>query len=590
MLVLFISEVLVLKNKGIVFNFTFIFIIFFILLLTSNIVFLYLNTKQTALNSIVNLSVQHANHFAEQIDTKSYERFLKNPTKNDDYWRVRNQLNALREIYGSMFLYTVGIDEDKKVRILIDGQPKGSNVTSPINELSIDTYKEVSPVLKGKYMSVPVKHDPKYGDFLSVFVPIKNEEGKIIGILALDVSAGTASAIATSALKNDFLLYLGLNIVLLILSIFFLIYIIKRHLSSLHHVNALVQSVSTGDLTISIPEKHKSHEAKNEIVQLLSVFSRMIDSLRMIINKTKSQSLTVSSSSSQLAASSEQLTDTNRRILSMIKTMNKGHHNQLTLTNESLHSTQGVLEGMTNIVEATRSVLDMSNQSAQEVDNGKQSIDNISKQMHLIQHAVKDSSNVVETLKNKSKEINHITEMITNIANQTNLLSLNAAIEAARAGEHGKGFAVVADEVKKLADQSAQFAKQINTIIESIQLDTEQAVYKMEIGREEVKKGNELVAETEHTFQLILETFENVSSSIQEVSSITETLTNQTTHVTSNIEDLKEIAQENQELAEAIYSISDEQQIATEEISQSAQALNEATTELNESIKQFKTN
>jgi methyl-accepting chemotaxis protein len=369
----------------------------------------------------------------------------------------------------------------------------------------------------------------------------------------------------------------------------FLILYIKRNLSALHHVNKLVYSVSKGDLTVNCPVVEDKKHKKNEIIQLFSVFSRMISSLQNIITKTKKQSLTVSSSSAQLAASSEQLIDTNKRILTMIEKMSKGHTSQLSLTDKSLHSTKDVLEGMTNIVHATHSVLDISSQSAKEVDNGKKSIDNISKQMHLIQHAVKDSSNVVETLKNKSKEINHITEMITNIASQTNLLSLNAAIEAARAGEHGKGFAVVADEVKKLADQSAQFAKQINTIIESIQEDTEQAVHKMEIGRIEVEKGNELVSETEKTFYHILQTFENVSASIQEVSSITEGLTNQTNHVTTNIENLKEIAEENQKLSKTIYSISDEQQIATEEISHSAQLLNESATELNESIKQFKT-
>ena len=112
--------------------------------------------------------------------------------------------------------------------------------------------------------------------------------------------------------------------------------------------------------------------------------------------------------------------------------------------------------------------------------------------MERISNVVEASSNSILALGNSSKEIGEIVQVIDDIADQTNLLALNAAIEAARAGEQGKGFAVVADEVRKLAEKTTSATKKIAEMIKQIQKDTNTAVESMQAGTVEVTKGKEL--------------------------------------------------------------------------------------------------
>lgn len=132
---------------------------------------------------------------------------------------------------------------------------------------------------------------------------------------------------------------------------------------------------------------------------------------------------------------------------------------------------------------------------------GTKAIDKVSAQMQSINETVVSLSEAFKHLTERSNEIGNITEVITSIAEQTNLLALNAAIEAARAGEQGKGFAVVADEVRKLAEQSAQSAEQITRLITIIQNDTKQTMNSVISATGEVKEGLVVVHEAGGAFQ-----------------------------------------------------------------------------------------
>ena len=149
---------------------------------------------------------------------------------------------------------------------------------------------------------------------------------------------------------------------------------------------------------------------------------------------------------------------------------------------------------------------------------GNQAIQAAVLQMNAIHDSIRELSGVVEGLGNHSQAIGQIIEVITGIANQTNLLALNAAIEAARAGEHGRGFAVVADEVRKLAEQSSRSAEQISQLINTIQSDTKHAMNSMEAGTREVQQGILVVHEAGETFGQIQMSIGTVSDQVHDVS------------------------------------------------------------------------
>jgi methyl-accepting chemotaxis protein len=176
--------------------------------LLGNITMLYLSTKNSVESSIENFSLNIADNIASKMETEKYEEFLKKPDQTETYWELREQLNDFRDKTGALYVYTLMADPEKEeVLIMVDGMPKGSEMAADIKTLTTAAkFEDISSVLDGKTSSSPIVHDPDYGDYLSAFVPIKND-GKVIGILGVDINADDVNGIADQVLQKELPIY-----------------------------------------------------------------------------------------------------------------------------------------------------------------------------------------------------------------------------------------------------------------------------------------------------------------------------------------------------------------------------------------------
>ena len=162
--------------------------------------------------------------------------------------------------------------------------------------------------------------------------------------------------------------------------------------------------------------------------------------------------------------------------------------------------------------------------------------------MNKIAEVVTEAASTVQELGNSSEKIGEIVQVIDDIADQTNLLALNAAIEAARAGEQGRGFAVVADEVRKLAERTTKATKEIASMIKQIQKETIGAVQSMEKGTVEVSKGKELVEKAGVSLNQIISSSQEVVDNVSQVAAASEEQSATSEQISKNIEAISSVA------------------------------------------------
>jgi methyl-accepting chemotaxis protein len=387
------------------------------------------------------------------------------------------------------------------------------------------------------------------------------------------------SKAATPILKTTFLVIL-LAVIIGIVAVFF---IVKSIVKPLKQIKETAVTVSQGDLT-----QYVDINTDDVIGELGKAFNGMLDGLRGLVQKVEQTAEQVASSAEQLSASAEETNAATEQVSDSIQGVAKNAEKETTAIDITSQSLKEVSVGVVQIADHSAHVAELSRQAVVHADAGGKVVTNTVNQMQSIHGLVTESHTTIQSLYESSNKVSDILEVISGIADQTNLLALNAAIEAARAGEHGKGFAVVADEVRKLAEQTQSSAKEINAIVKSIQSDTENTVQMMNRITEDVKNGVDITNEAIEKFNGILISTREIVPQMEEVSATAEQMSATIQEVESSSEELVKIAQTNAKTSEEVAASAEEQLASMQEISASAQSLSSMAEELKSTTTQFK--
>ena len=343
------------------------------------------------------------------------------------------------------------------------------------------------------------------------------------------------------------------------------------------------EAVANGDLTRDI-----NVDTNDEIGILAQSFGTMVGNLRNLVTEILETSGTVASTSQELASSAEEMNASTQQVSSAIQQISKGSQEQADKVEETARIMKEVSASVDDVSGSAESSVESATVATTNVEEGRKAVEETVKKMQEIQKVVASSSDTIETLGDRSKEIGEIVDVITNITDQTNLLALNAAIEAARAGEQGRGFAVVADEVKALAEDSREAAERISKMIKEIQSETDKAVLSMKQGTKEVEEGMILVSQTDTSFQQISGATNKVNNEIGGISAATQQQKSGTEQVAAAVDAIASIAEESASASEESASSTEELTASMEEMTAQAQELSEMALSLQNSASQFK--
>jgi len=288
------------------------------------------------------------------------------------------------------------------------------------------------------------------------------------------------------------------------------------------HVIAKASKVSKGDLS--------DHDinSKDVTTGLMAHIHDMTINLKGIVTTVKENSTQISSGSNYLASEATKMIDAGNTQSDNITSIATAADQLTNTINEIAQTTSGIANTASETVDFTNKGVSIVKQTKEEVEG--------------IHHTVSQTSVLVKTLGKKSTQIGQFVDVINNIAEQTNLLALNAAIEAARAGEHGRGFAVVADEVRSLAVNTTKSTKDIEMMVREIQTETQKAITSMEESIHRVESGVSLSADAGDILSDILESISNLQSMVHSTASATEELSTVSNHILTDIQDVAQHA------------------------------------------------
>ena len=458
-------------------------------------------------------------HFKKQVqewkdilirgsDEEAFDKYLNNFTKEEK--AVQDGLKTVAGIMSKLTMDTSKVDDVMKAHADLGVKYRGA--LKSYDKSNPQSYKTVDKLVKG--MDRPptdaidgiVKYIGEYSE--KTFSNLENE--------------------SNTAYRRNLSITIGCIIIALLIAGYFSVMILRGLFKQLGsepaYVNEVVTRVAEGDLTVKVILKEENNTSVYAGVGL------MVEKLREVLTGIRAAADNVASSSHELSAMSEQISGgANDQAASVTRVA--------AASEEMTQAVMDIARNSSNIAESVAATTKMAKEGEGIVNRSVQEVREIA-------DTINESGKLVKSLGERSKQISEIVNVINDIADQTNLLALNAAIEAARAGEQGRGFAVVADEVKKLAERTASSTSEINNMIRTIQGEVEHSVLSMDHVSKKVVTGVELVNRAGESLSLIVGSIDDLNTMLHQIASATEEMSATSNEISKDIESIANVSKE----------------------------------------------